>query len=239
MNPRDMARLVAMAYGVSDRPPRQEEYLVTGIDALDKTLGKSLQPGSLTEIFGPAGSGKSSLLLAMARRNKNALYIDCDHSLSPQYVINMGLDPLEMPVARPADADELLLLIRMAGDLGIHLLLIDALSEMTPIDKDPLYGAMVMAKLVGLLMKEATQTGCYLVCTSQIRHSPALMASVSAGGKGVAAQAAIQLFTRYEGQIKRVKDQGFKLGIMVTKNRGRRHGESVSCEITWPRRVTS
>ena len=59
-----------------------EERLATGCRALDRLLGGGFEAGSLSQIFGEGGSGKTGLCLqlavACARQGKRAVYIDTE-----------------------------------------------------------------------------------------------------------------------------------------------------------------
>ena len=57
----------------------------TGIDALDRALSGGLPRGRLTEITGPLGSGKTSLVRhIVTRSNQRVAYIDATRTLVPR-----------------------------------------------------------------------------------------------------------------------------------------------------------
>lgn len=67
-----------------------------GIEALDEALQGGLPVGAITELAGPAGSGRSSLALAYAaasaRSGGVAAWIDTDDELDPESASHSGVD---------------------------------------------------------------------------------------------------------------------------------------------------
>jgi len=115
--------------------------LTTGSQALDELLGGGLDTQTITEFFGAYGSGKSQLChqlcvnvqLPYERGGLEgaALYIDTEHTFSPERIVQMakfrGLDP-EQVVKRIVYAE--------AFNSDHQMLLAEKVSEM--IDKDNL-----------------------------------------------------------------------------------------------------
>ena len=64
----------------------------TGNAQLDSALGiDGLPAGKIVEIYGPEFTGKTSLALEIARQVDNALYIDADYGLNPNYAQGLYL----------------------------------------------------------------------------------------------------------------------------------------------------
>src|SRR2546428_3231622 len=88
----------AMSQGISVIP--------TGSLALDIALGIGGIPrGRIVEVFGPEGSGKTTVclhIIAEAQRGGGiAVFIDAEHALDPTYAKNLGVNIDELPVSQP------------------------------------------------------------------------------------------------------------------------------------------
>ena len=98
-------------------PPPKRGYGVpnipTGFAALDEALGiGGLAIGRVSEILGPATSGKTTLalkFLAQAQANEGQVgYVDYAHAFDPDYAHRCGLDLSRLLVATPYDLTEAL-----------------------------------------------------------------------------------------------------------------------------------
>lgn len=83
----------------------------SGYEELDKALGTHGIPGgSIIEINGPAFSGKTTLSLKLIEKAQeeslNCLYIDADHSLSPDYAMKMGVKPQDVFILDPINTEQ-------------------------------------------------------------------------------------------------------------------------------------
>lgn len=74
---------------------RKVERLATGIPAVDGLTGGGIPRGTLTEIYGPASSGRTSLLLStLARMTANQEYaalIDTSNAFDPASAVEAGV----------------------------------------------------------------------------------------------------------------------------------------------------
>jgi DNA repair protein RadB len=59
---------------------------------IDKLLGGGLEIGAVTNVYGPAGSGKTNIALAACLRAKRAIYIDTEGSFSAERFGQLGGD---------------------------------------------------------------------------------------------------------------------------------------------------
>ncbi|MFM8322953.1 MAG: NACHT domain-containing protein [Chloroflexota bacterium] len=73
-------------------------FLSTGSLGLDFALGGGIAPGWLVELYGPPGSGKTTLCLQMAAAlgspptgAANTAWVDCDRSFDPRYAAACGV----------------------------------------------------------------------------------------------------------------------------------------------------
>src|SRR5437016_9934471 len=82
----------------------------TGSLALDIALGVGGIPrGRIVEVFGPEGSGKTTVCLHMIaeaqRHGGIAAFVDAEHALDPTYAQTLGVNIDELPVSQPASGE--------------------------------------------------------------------------------------------------------------------------------------
>jgi len=122
-----------------DNPAPQVAVVPTGIASVDKILGTGGLPrGRFTEIFGPEGSGKTTLALhvaAQAQENGGTvLFIDAEHALDPSLARSIGvvLDDSFM-VAQPDSGEQALKILNtMVSSGGIDVIILDSVAALTP-----------------------------------------------------------------------------------------------------------
>src|SRR5436309_10351145 len=95
----------AMSQGIAVIP--------TGSLALDIALGIGGIPrGRIVEVFGPEGSGKTTVclhIIAEAQRNGGiAVFIDAEHALDPTYARTLGVNIDELLVSQPDSGEQAL-----------------------------------------------------------------------------------------------------------------------------------
>jgi len=75
---------------------RVENTVSTGSLILDLILGGGLQRGRIAEIYGPEGSGKTTIMLSTIAMGQRAgipcAFYDTEHSLDPTYMKTLGID---------------------------------------------------------------------------------------------------------------------------------------------------
>src|ERR1700734_2001287 len=114
------------------------EVIPTGSIALDIALGiGGLPRGRVVEIYGPEGSGKTTLALhALASAQKAggiAAFIDAEHALDPDYAKKLGVDTDALLVSQPDTGEQALeiadTLIRSGA---IDVVVIDSVAALVP-----------------------------------------------------------------------------------------------------------
>jgi len=117
-------------------PP--DQALPTGFAVLDRALGiGGLPRGRITEIFGPANSGKTALALQAIAHGQGlgsaAAWIDAEHSFDPRFASKLGVDLARLPVAEPGSAEEALEMTRrLAASGAIDLVVVDSAAALVP-----------------------------------------------------------------------------------------------------------
>jgi len=110
----------------------------TGFATLDRALGVGGLPrGRITEIFGPAGCGKTALALRMVahgqRMGAAAAWIDADHTFDAAFAAKQEVDVARLPIALPASAEEAFEITRrLAASGAIDLVVIDSVAALVP-----------------------------------------------------------------------------------------------------------
>src|SRR5438132_88151 len=89
----------------------QVEVIPTGSIALDLALGVGGIPrGRVTEIYGPEGSGKTTLcqhIIANAQRGGGyAAFIDAEHALDRTYAERCGVDITNLLISQPDTGEQ-------------------------------------------------------------------------------------------------------------------------------------
>jgi recombination protein RecA len=133
---RQFGRGSVMRLGDETRAPI--EIIPTGAIALDVALGIGGYPrGRVVEIYGPEGSGKTTLALqAIANAQKGggiAAFIDAEHALDPEYAKKLGVDTDALLVSQPDTGEQALeiadMLIRSSA---IDIVVIDSVAALVP-----------------------------------------------------------------------------------------------------------
>src|SRR5438552_8712500 len=110
----------------------------TGALALDIALGVGGIPrGRICEVFGPEGSGKTTVclhIIAEAQRQGGiAAFIDAEHALDPTYARTLGVDIDQLLVSQPDSGEQALeigdLLVRSGA---LDILVIDSVAALVP-----------------------------------------------------------------------------------------------------------
>ena len=110
----------------------------TGSLALDIALGVGGIPkGRVVEVFGPEGSGKTTVCLHMIAEAQSkggiAAFIDAEHALDPTYARELGVNIDELLVSQPDSGEQALeiadMLVRSAA---LDLVVIDSVAALVP-----------------------------------------------------------------------------------------------------------
>src|SRR5881628_4219680 len=110
----------------------------TGSLALDIALGVGGIPrGRVVEVFGPEGSGKTTVclhIIAEAQRQGGiAAFIDAEHALDPTYARELGVNIDELLVSQPDSGEQALEIADMLVRSGaMHLVVIDSVAALVP-----------------------------------------------------------------------------------------------------------
>lgn len=114
------------------------EGFSTGALSLDAALGIGGVPrGRITEIFGPEGSGKTTLALHVLANAQKAggtvAFIDAEHALDPQYARAVGLNIDDLYVSQPDTGEQALEICdTLIRSNAIDAVCIDSVAALVP-----------------------------------------------------------------------------------------------------------
>ncbi|HEY7489210.1 MAG TPA: intein-containing recombinase RecA [Streptosporangiaceae bacterium] len=171
------------------------EVIPTGSISLDIALGiGGLPRGRVVEIYGPEGSGKTSLALhAIANAQKKggiAAFIDAEHALDPEYAQKLGVDVDALLVSQPDTGEQALEICDMLIRSGaIDIVVIDSVAALVP--RAEIEGEMgdshvgLQARLMSQALRKLTgainQTKTTAVFINQLREKVGVMFGCMSG----------------------------------------------------------
>jgi recombination protein RecA len=209
----------------------------TGSLALDLALGVGGIPrGRVMEVFGPEGSGKTTVclhIIAEAQAKGGiAAFIDAEHALDPTYARELGVNIDELLVSQPDSGEQALeiadMLVRSAA---LDLVVIDSVAALVP--RAEIEGEMgdthvglqarlmsqAMRKLSGSLSRFDTTA----IFINQLREKIGVMfgnPETTPGGRALKFYASVRLDVR---KIENLKDGtevvGSRTRVKVVKNK--------------------
>ncbi|HEY5984899.1 MAG TPA: recombinase RecA [Streptosporangiaceae bacterium] len=232
---RQFGRGSIMRLGDEARAPI--EVIPTGAIALDVALGIGGFPrGRVVEIFGPEGSGKTTVALhGVANAQKAggiAAFIDAEHALDPEYAKKLGVDTDALLVSQPDTGEQALeiadMLIRSSA---VDVIVIDSVAALVP--RAEIEGEMgdshvgLQARLMSQALRKLTgalnQTKTTAIFINQLREKVGVLfgsPEVTTGGRALKFYSSVRLDVR---RIETLKDGtepvGSRTRVKVVKNK--------------------
>jgi recombination protein RecA len=209
----------------------------TGSLALDIALGVGGIPrGRVVEVFGPEGSGKTTVclhIIAEAQRHGGiAAFVDAEHALDPTYAQRLGVNIDELLVSQPDSGEQALeiadLLVRSGA---LDVVVIDSVAALVP--RAEIEGEMgdthvglqarlmsqAMRKLAGTLSRFDTTA----IFINQLREKIGVMfgsPETTPGGRALKFYSSVRLDVR---KVENLKDGtevvGSRTRVKVVKNK--------------------
>jgi recombination protein RecA len=245
---RQFGRGSVMRLGDEVRAPI--EVIPTGAISLDIALGiGGLPRGRVVEIFGPEGSGKTTLALeAIANAQKAggiAAFIDAEHALDPEYAGKLGVDTDALLVSQPDTGEQALeiadMLIRSSA---IDVIVIDSVAALVP--RAEIEGEMgdthvglqarLMSQALRKLAGALNQTKTTAIFINQLREKVGVLfgsPETTSGGRALKFYSSVRLDVR---RIETLKDGteavGNRTKVKVVKNKCLAKGSRVFDPVT-------
>ncbi len=213
------------------------EGISTGSLALDLALGgKGVPRGRVTEVFGPEGSGKTTLCLTIIanaqRSGGQALFIDAEHALDPSYASKLGVNLNDLLLNQPDSGEQALEIAdTMVRSSGLDIIVIDSVAALVP--KAELDGEMgdahvgLQARLMSQALRKLTasvsKSHTALLFINQIREKIGVMfgnPETTPGGRALKFYSSVRIDVRRIGHLKDgEQDIGTRVRGHVVKNK--------------------
>jgi len=204
---------------LKDAPGAVTDGISTGALSLDLALGGAGIPrGRTVEVFGPEGSGKTTLCLHVIAEAQKAggaaAFIDVEHAFDPTWAKRLGVNLEELMVNQPSCGEEALeiceLLVRSNA---LDVIVVDSVAALVP--RHELEGRMgeqqvgaqarlmsqAMRKLTGISSKSRTS----VLFINQIREKIGVMygsPETTPGGRALKFYSSVRIDIRRIGMLK-------------------------------------
>ncbi|MGI6252384.1 MAG: recombinase RecA [Aminivibrio sp.] len=215
------------------------EVISSGILPLDVALGIGGFPrGRIIEIFGPEGSGKTTVALhAVGSAQKAggiAAFIDAEHALDPRLASNLGVDVQSLYIAQPDSGEQALYVLdTLVRSSAVDIVVVDSVAALTPqaeIDGkigDSQVGlqARLMSYALRRLTSAISKSNCVVIFINQLRakistgysHGPQ---ETTTGGRALKFYSSVRVEVKRGKSITKSDDTiGHELWMKVVKNK--------------------
>ena len=213
------------------------ETIPTGSLAMDLALGVGGLPrGRIVEIYGPEGSGKTTVSLhVVAEAQKGGglvAFIDAEHALDPTYAKALGVDTESLLVSQPDTGEQALEIADTLVRSGsMDVIVIDSVAALVP--RAELEGEMgdthvglqarLMSQALRKLAGSVNRTKTILIFINQLREKVGITwgsPETTPGGRALKFYSSVRLDVR---RIDSLKDGaeivGSRVRVKVVKNK--------------------
>jgi len=215
----------------------QVQTISAGPLSLDIALGGGGLPrGRIIEVYGPEGSGKTTLALTVAAQAQKSggkvAFIDAEHALDPEYAKRIGVKTNELLLSQPNSGEEALdILESLIRSGSMDLVVVDSVAALTPqaeIDGemgDQQIGlqARLMSKALRKITAIAARNGTMVIFINQLREKIGIMfgsPETTPGGRALKFYSSVRIDIRRIAQVKKSDVVvGHRTKIKVAKNK--------------------
>ncbi len=224
---------------LGDAAKKSIEVISSGVLPLDVALGIGGYPkGRMVEIFGPEGSGKTTIALcAVAEVQKAgglAAFIDAEHALDPRLAATLGVDVANLYLSQPDSGEQALYILDQVIRSGaVDMVVVDSVAALTPqLEIDGRIGdsqmglqARLMSYSLRRLASIISKTKCIVIFINQLRAMISTgygqgPTETTTGGRALKFYASVRLDVRRGKKIdKGDVTIGHELYLKVVKNK--------------------
>jgi len=215
----------------------QIDVIPTGSVAVDIALGVGgLPKGRVVEIFGPEGSGKTTLALHVIaeaqKRGGVAAFVDAEHALDAGYATKIGVNVDDLLLSQPDTGEQALEIVETLVRSGaIDVIVIDSVAALTPRAEiegemgDAFVGlqARLMSQALRKLTSAISKSNTLVIFTNQLREKIGIMfgnPETTPGGRALKFYSSVRLDVR---RVDSIKDGDRVIGnrtrVKVVKNK--------------------
>jgi len=213
------------------------DTIPTGSLSLDLALGVGGVPrGRTIEIFGPEGSGKTTLALSITAQAQKkggvCAFVDAEHALDPEYAKKLGVKIQDLLISQPDTGEQALEIVEsLVRSGGIDVVVIDSVAALTPqaeIEGDMSsqqigLQARLMSKALRKLTAMTARSKTVVIFINQIRMRIGIMfgnPETTPGGKALKFFSSVRIDVRRAAQIKKGEETiGNRVKAKVVKNK--------------------
>ena len=224
---------------LGDTANKEIEVIPSGVLPLDVALGIGGYPkGRIVEIFGPEGSGKTTVALcAVAEAQKAggvAAFIDAEHALDPRLAKTLGVDIENLYLSQPDSGEQALYILdQMVRTGAVDIVVVDSVAALTPqAEIDGRIGesqmglqARMMSYSLRRLASIVAKTNCIVIFINQLRAMISTgyaqgPSETTTGGRALKFYASIRLEVRRGKKLEKSDVTiGHELYLKVVKNK--------------------
>lgn len=225
-----------MRYG--EAPQKMHvDVIPTGALALDIALGIGGIPrGRIVEIYGPEGSGKTTVALHIVAEAQKAggiaAFIDAEHALDPLYAKNLGVDIENLLISQPDTGEQALEIVEALVRSGaVDCIVVDSVAALAP--RAEIEGEMgdahvgLQARLMSQALRKLTavvaKSKSTAIFINQVREKIGVMfgnPEVTPGGRALKFYSSVRLDVRRIENLKKGQETiGARTRIRVVKNK--------------------